>query len=165
MAAHTEVFQAFLGELEASCRRIYGERLVSLVVFGSVGRGDARPDSDIDLLIVCRDLPAGRIPRVREFDAVEADLADALRTARELGVTTRLSPIFKTPDEVRSGSPLFFDMTEDARILIDRDGFFAAALDDLRARLRRLGAKRVWRGAEWYWDLKPDYRPGETFEI
>ena len=56
-------------------------------------------------------------------------------------------------------------MTEDARILVDRGGFFAAALEDLRTRLRRLGARRVWRGAEWYWDLKPDYRPGEIFEI
>jgi uncharacterized protein len=165
VAEHTEVFDALLGELEASCRRIYGERLVSLVIFGSVGRRDARPDSDVDLLVVARDLPSGRIPRVREFDAVEADLAGALRRARERGVATRLSPIFKSPDEVRRGSPLFFDMTEDSRILVDRDGFFAAALDDLRARLRRLGAKRVWRGSEWYWDLKPDYRPGETFEI
>ena len=29
----------------------YGERLISVVVFGSVARGEARPDSDVDVLV------------------------------------------------------------------------------------------------------------------
>lgn len=29
-----------------------GERFVRLVVFGSVARGDARPDSDIDMMLI-----------------------------------------------------------------------------------------------------------------
>ncbi|NER03673.1 MAG: nucleotidyltransferase domain-containing protein [Okeania sp. SIO3C4] len=33
---------------------IYGERLEKLVLFGSQARGDARQDSDIDLLIVLK---------------------------------------------------------------------------------------------------------------
>ena len=56
-------------------------------------------------------------------------------------------------------------MVEDARILFDRDGFFAAVLERLRARLEALGARRVWRGNAWFWDLKPDYVPGEVFEL
>jgi hypothetical protein len=27
------------------------------------------------------------------------------------------------------------------------------------------GARRIWCGNAWYWDLKPDYRPGEVFEL
>ena len=64
-----------------------------------------------------------------------------------------------------AGSPLFLDMTEDARILYDRDGFLERAFVDLESRLERLGARRIWRGNAWYWDLKPDYTPGEVFEI
>ncbi len=56
-------------------------------------------------------------------------------------------------------------MTEDARILFDREGFFARKLDRLRERLAQLGAKRIWLGNAWYWDFKPDYRPGEVFEL
>lgn len=37
-----------------------GENLVSLVLFGSVARGDYRQDSDIDLLVVCESLPSNR---------------------------------------------------------------------------------------------------------
>jgi hypothetical protein len=31
--------------------------------------------------------------------------------------------------------------------------------------LEQLGARRIWRGNAWFWDLKPDYRPGEVFEL
>jgi hypothetical protein len=56
-------------------------------------------------------------------------------------------------------------MTQDARILYDRDGFLERAFADLESRLARLGSRRIWRGTAWYWDLKPDYTPGEVFEI
>lgn len=38
-----------------------GERFVRLVVFGSVARGDARPDSDIDMMLfVSQTLPSDK---------------------------------------------------------------------------------------------------------
>lgn len=46
-----------LHELRAGLKRIYGERLVEIVLYGSRARGDADPDSDIDVLIVLRDQP------------------------------------------------------------------------------------------------------------
>lgn len=143
-------------------RSHYGERLVSLVVFGSRGRGTARADSDLDLLIVARGLPHGRVSRVADFAAVERDLTE--RGA--LGdPPVACSPVFKSPEEASAGSPLFLDMVEDGRILIDHEGFFASVLDRLRARLAALGARRIWRGNAWFWDLKPDYVPGEVFEL
>ncbi len=101
--------------------------------------------------------------RVEEFTRVEKRLGDLL--SPEAGAAPLLSPVLKTPEEVGHGSPLFLDMTEDARILFDRRSFFARELDRLRERLAHLGARRVWLGNAWYWDLKPDYRPGEVFEL
>jgi predicted nucleotidyltransferase len=159
------IFEELLDDLRARTAAHYGERLVSLVVFGSVGRCTAGPGSDIDFLVVADPLPNGRTRRVRDFEPVEDALAPSLRRARAAGVHTRLSPLFKTPDEVRAGSPLFLDMTEDARILFDRGSFFAARLEALRERLRVLGSRRVWKGGSWYWVLKPDLQPGEVFEL
>ncbi len=158
-------FDELLGALADKCKEFYGERLVSLLVYGSVGRGTMHPDSDIDLFIVAEPLPNGRIRRVREFDAVERGMKPELDRARRSGVNVLLSPIFKTPGEVHQGSPLFLDMVEDSRILFDRDDFIRAELRQLRDRLARLGAKRIWKGSAWYWDLKPDYRAGEIFDI
>lgn len=154
-----QVFSA----LRRSCEEVYGERLRTVAVFGSAGRDTARPDSDLDLLLVADPLPKGRMRRVEEFAAVEKRLGELLPP--EAGTAPPLSPVLKTTEEVGHGSPLFLDMTEDARILFDRMGFFARELDRLRERLAHLGARRVWLGNAWYWDLKPDYRPGDVFEL
>lgn len=160
-----ETFDQLTGRIAAAAQQVYGNRLVSVVLYGSVARGAMRHDSDIDLLIVARDLPAGRLNRVEEFEAVEAAVGEELSRAASRGIHTSLSPVLKTPEEVTAGSPLFLDMVEDARVLYDQGGFFAAHLARLRRRLAELGAKRIWRGNAWYWDLKPDYRPGEVFEL
>jgi predicted nucleotidyltransferase len=137
----------------------YGARLVSLALFGSLARGTSRGDSDIDLLIVATSLPRGRVARADEFRAIEQQVAAAVPNAPSL------SPVFKTPDEIRQGSPLLLDMVEDARVLVDAGGFLAGQLGRLANRLLELGSQRVWRDGWWYWDLKPDYRPGEVFEL
>ena len=148
-----------LDRLTSLSKEHYGARLISLIVFGSVGRGTSRPDSDIDLLLVVKDLPNGRIARVKEFTPIEIAIGTAIKTHFDL------SPVFKTPEEIATGSPLLLDMIEDSRVLFDRDDFFQRAMKNLNERLQRLGARRIWRGNAWYWDLKPDYRQGEIFEI
>jgi predicted nucleotidyltransferase len=160
-----ERYADILTRLVEALREHYGRRLVSVAVFGSVGRGTQREDSDVDVLIVARDLPRGRSARVDEFLPVEARLEPWLAAPRRELLHVALSPVFKTPEEVEAGSPLFLDMVEDARILHDADGFLAAYLDRLRARLQELGSRRVWSGNGWYWVLKPDLRPGEIISL
>jgi predicted nucleotidyltransferase len=50
----SEQLQQILAELKARLTELYGERLERLVLFGSQARGDAEPDSDIDVLVVLR---------------------------------------------------------------------------------------------------------------
>ena len=45
-----------LEELKERLSAAYGERLHAVVLFGSEARGDARPDSDIDVLVVLETL-------------------------------------------------------------------------------------------------------------
>lgn len=160
-----EKFAALEKKLLDEVSNFYGHRLVSFVVFGSCGRGTYRPDSDFDFLLIINDLPRGRMRRVAEFMEVEKKLEPFLTALAKEGIQTYLSPILKTPHEARAGSPLFLDMVEDARLIFDRDGFFAGILAGLWQRLKELGARRVWRGDSWYWVLKPDYQPGEEFNL
>lgn len=160
-----EAFDRLVQRIVPAAHKTYSDRLVSVVLYGSVARGTMRHDSDVDVLVIARDLPRGRLNRMREFEAVEDAVADELHRLAARGIHTSLSPLLKTPEEVMRGSPLFLDMVEDARVLYDREGFFAAHLARVRNRLAQLGARRIWRGNAWYWDLKPDYRPGEVFEL
>lgn len=161
-----EKFKELINILLLEIKSYYGERLISVVVFGSVGRETQTFESDLDVLIIGSGLPKGRMKRVGEFESVEEKIEPVLRSLRkEEGINTYISAVIKTPEEAEKGSPLFLDMVEDAMILFDRDNFFAKILERLRKRLIELGAKRIWRGNAWYWDLKPDYKPGEIFEL
>jgi len=44
--------QKTLDEFVKRASEAYGDRIHSIILFGSVARGTARPDSDIDLLVV-----------------------------------------------------------------------------------------------------------------
>lgn len=153
------------GALVRECRGFYGERLVSLVEYGSVSRGKIHPESDLDLLIVFDPWVNDYRAYCLEFSAIEAAVAREVEACARAGWQVRLSPIFKGRAAVEYGSPLFLDMVEDARILFDLDHFFARRLERLRERLRALGSKRIWEGETWYWDLKPDWQPGDIIEL
>lgn len=156
-----EIEEKLLSELLS----FYGKRLVSVVLFGSAARETQRFDSDIDLLVIATGLPDGRMQRVREFEQVEDSMEPLLKQMQMCGINTYISAVIKSPDEALSGSPLFLDMVEDAKILFDRDGFFSSVLEKLKKRLVELGARRIWKGSAWYWDLKPDYRHGDVIEL
>ena len=139
---------------------------MTVAVFGSWARGTATPVSDIDLLIVGERLPPSRRKRVAEFETVE-EATQSIRLAVWEGQNHApdLSPIIKAQEEVEAGSPLFLDMTDWCRILWDRDDFFARYLAGLRKRLRRHGARRRWAKGGYYWEYKPDLKPGEVIEL
>ena len=159
------LFDVLLSRLLEEAILVYDAELTSLAVFGSVGRGTPNPGSDIDVLLIARNLPPGRMPRVRQFDGVEQALEADLAWARAQGVSTRLSPVFRTEDEMSLGGLIFLDMVSDSRILFDRDSFFAAYLQRLKTKLAEMGSVRVKSGGAWHWVLKPDLKPGEVFEI
>ena len=137
------------------------EDLISLVLFGSVARGQARPSSDIDIVVVARGFPRSlrdrRRPLLEQWERVRA--SSGLPHVEWNLVT-------KSPEEARFRSPLSLDIVEDGMLLFDRGGFFAAVLAGMRERMRALGSRRIrLDDGSWYWDLKPDFRFGEVVEI
>ena len=49
-----ERLRRILAQLRSRLETHYGDRLVKTILFGSQARGDARPDSDIDVLVVLK---------------------------------------------------------------------------------------------------------------
>lgn len=160
-----EYFDKLLKTLEIEVKKYYGNRLISFVIFGSVARGTYKYDSDIDMLIIAERLPKGRTRRIAEFGKIERRLERLLKNLYKQGLFIELSPVIKSPDEAEMGSPIFLDMVEDGKIFYDKNGFFGGILKTLKTRLETLGAKRRWKGNAWYWDLKPDFIPGDVIEI
>jgi len=156
-----EPFRAALSAAAEAWAAEMGERLLSLVLFGSVARGQARASSDIDLVVVAEGFPTSlrdrRRPLLAAWDRVRAD--------RGLPwVSWNL--VTKSPEEARVHSPLFLDIVEDGVLILDRGGLVEQVLSAMRERMRALGSRRVYLDdGTWYWDLKPDFRFGEVVEI
>lgn len=136
----------------------FGADLVSVILFGSRARGVARAESDIDVLVVVRALPPRRFLRYDGMREVAATVSAPFAQA--------VAPILLTPDEAAHVKPYYLGMLSGHEILHDREGFFAGVLDKLRRRLVELGSRRyVDADGYEYWDLKPDWKPGDVVRL
>jgi len=142
-----------------------GANLVSVALFGSVARGEAKPTSDIDLLIVCEDLPKGMFKRHAFLEPVREQLQGDLEGLWKQGVYADFTELVYTKDEANRFHWVYLDMLEDAVILYDENGFLRGVFEKLRKRLKELGAQRRMLGKIRYYDLKPDLMPGEVIEL
>jgi len=140
--------------------------LSSFAVYGTVARGAAKENSDVDILIVSNDFVGSLGSRVERLLGVEERLREELAWLRKHDVYTSLSFYPLREEEAEKVPLLFLDLTEEAVILYDKNRFFERVLTDFKAKLLRLGAKRVFITKEnWYWDLKPDYKFGEEIPL
>jgi predicted nucleotidyltransferase len=142
-----------------------GERLVSVALFGSVARGTANEYSDIDLFVVIKDLPTGAFARREVVEPVHQALLPELNKLLLSGIYVDLIELLRTPTEADRFHMLYLDMMLEAQLLYDRNGFMGRRLDHVRQRANELGATRRQAGEEWYWDLKPDFVPGEVIVL
>ncbi|MBI4489840.1 MAG: nucleotidyltransferase domain-containing protein [Deltaproteobacteria bacterium] len=163
--ALTETLRGLADRYAGVAQEVLGDNLTSVVLFGSVARGEAGPRSDVDLLVVCRDLPRGAFRRREALGPIRERLQEDLDRLWAEGITTDVIEVIKTEAEARRTHLLYLDMTEEAVLLFDRDGFFGDVLAGLRRRLTELGAVRRRLGDVRYWDLKPDFKPGEVIEL
>lgn len=93
------IASGLIGELKARLAAAYGERLHAVVLFGSEARGDARPDSDIDLLAVLDTLPGDY------GDELERALVAVYPVALQLGRRVSVKPVAREEYE-QGDSPL-----------------------------------------------------------
>ncbi len=144
-----------------------GDRLVAVVLYGSVARGEAGLDSDVDLVVVARDWPGGRMAATNAFMAVEdaAMATPAWEALRAQGYRAEPIPQLWSLAALQAFSFLHLDLATDGIALYDADGVFAQRMGQVRARMAELGTRRVVDRQGWYWDLKPDFQPGEVIAL
>ena len=157
-------YAPLLKQFVALAQATVGDDLISVVLYGSVARGEASPMSDIDLLLVVRNSSPAYHERI-------SPLLPILRQLRHQDVgqdtlTGQIGPeinvLVLSPEEADQNRLLYLDMIADAHILVDRGGFFRNRLKKLQRRLHELDATKVTRNGSWYWDLSPLLQPEES---
>lgn len=142
--------------------------LVSVVLFGSVARGTARKESDIDLLIVLGVTSEDHYERLRPFVDIELEIRKTVSYKRYMkeGLMPSFSYLVMSKKEADENHYVFLDMVQDSIILFDDRDYFKGRLSALGERLRSLGSRKVLLAdGSWYWDLKPDLKLGEEFVL
>lgn len=142
----------------------FGDNIISLILYGSVARGTARNDSDIDLLIILKDAPANYYERLEPVIEIELILRKSV--AETTGTAPIFSSIILSREEAMENHNIFLDMINGSVILYDKDDFFKNRLKELKNKLLQLGSKKIILDDDtWYWELKPDMIFGEIFEL
>ena len=160
----SRAFQALADRVVAEYRAALGDDLVAIALFGSVARGQARADSDLDLYVVTR-RPILGDPRLRAtWERIDA--SPEFQALVAAGYRPTPSPVLHTLDELRRHSWILLDITHHGIVLYDPVAVLEREFNAVRRRMAELGSRRVeLADGSWYWDIKPDWRPGEVVDL
>lgn len=158
-------WRPLIERIVSAYRAALGDDLVAIACFGSVARGEPSAASDLDLYVVTRsrvsvllDRRLNRVRSVRQSAEYEGLVA--------LGYRPDPMPLYHTVEKLLTHPWILLDIAHHGVILHDPEGVLARELEAIRQRLRELGSRRVVQpDGTWYWDLKPDWRPGEVIDL
>lgn len=138
------------------------EKLISVVLFGSIVRKGAKKGSDIDILTVLDPPLEEKSEGLDLFFEATIDFEDTYLPDTYWNI--HFVPL--TKEEAKETYPFYLDMVENSVIVFDRDDFMKRKLERLRDRMNELGTRKVFLpDGKWYWELKPGIKPGEEVEL
>lgn len=126
-----------------------GKKLMAVVLFGSQARGDAKEESDWDLLVIAEDLPQRQMERYRKIKEM---LPEKWRG--------KVSILAKTREEFEAVLPsLYLEIALDGLILYDPQGYAGVQLQKLRRLIEAKDLRREKRGNDliWLWGTFPGF--------
>jgi len=118
-------------------KEIFKHNLRAVVIFGSVARNEIRKDSDLDLIIICKEL-------VKDWRKRDLVILELEKIGFEFGRSVHIELITEEEFEfsVREGAPLLFEVFKNNKIIYDK-GFFKKQMILLEENIKKWDAKKI----------------------
>jgi len=138
-----KMLNKILNEFLNKCKEKFGDDLISIILFGSYARGTATEYSDIDLLVIVKNLPERRIDRHK----VLRD--EVLYFIFKYGVN--ISPILIKPTDLlpKEINPLMYGILTGYKIIYDKNDFWKNYIEKIKPIVKRMKPIFVDREKEW----------------
>jgi len=158
-------YQAVIDKIINLLDQYIKDDFLACSLFGSIARGEATSLSDIDLLIIHKKCPKDM---AKEFSKIVIKLreTDEYNELLKRGILPEPYPIFLDEGQLKKHPWILLDVTNHGIILRDPYKILEKELKLVQKKLKQLGSYRViLPDKTWYWVLKPDWKPGEIFEL
>ena len=138
----TELIFKLVSELTGVLKQKFNKDLLSVILFGSVVKGNFTSTSDIDIFVICE----SPVKDWRLRDEMILDLSEDI----ELKYNTPIHMTLVSKDEIshaiESVYPLMLEIYEANEIIYDKDNFFKQLLKDFGKNIHRWRAKKIEEG-------------------
>ncbi len=138
--------------------------LLSVGLFGSVAKGTAQKDSDLDLFIIMKNLNLSFVERIEYFLRLKqnSSIREEIAFLRSYGYNPKINFIIKEKSEL-SSSFFTIDITFDMLILYDV-GVLKHFLQKNKEKIEQEGIeKKYFKNQKYYLDLNIDF--GEVYKF
>jgi len=123
-------------------KKHFGDKLVSIVLFGSQARGTATEHSDIDLVVIAKGVPSNW--------RKQKEIILVVRWSEELS-SLPVSIILKNPTTVKSSlsviQPLLFGILKSYKVLYDSTNFFETQAEIYRKNMKKWRVEEIGEDA------------------
>lgn len=138
--------------------------LLAVGIFGSVARGTATKESDIDVFIIVKNLDMSLFERTKYFIELKKDpiVAREIDFLRSQNYNPQLNCYIRQPEELKINY-FTIDLSYDMKIMFD-SGFLEKFLNKIEEKIKEKGIKRLFLDEEkYYLDLGLNF--GEVYEF
>ncbi len=155
-----ETYEKFIDVYKKEVEKVLGNKIISLVLFGSVCRGQAKGSSDIDMFTFYDDK---KVPR-EEVNKALIEIIINLRKSEEYLELTKhniypeVYPFLISKSKVNDLLWVFLDVTDHGIVIKDTNNFAQKLIEKMKENVSNAGGRCVkLPNGKWCWVLYKDF--------